>query len=77
MAPTWFKLLMVIAVIVVLFGGRGRISDMMGDFAKGLKSFKNGLKDDEDTASAPKPVDSEPAGLLTPSTADRDTVRAG
>jgi len=32
--------LVVIAVIAVLFGGRGKISDLMGDVAKGVKSFK-------------------------------------
>jgi sec-independent protein translocase protein TatA len=37
--------LVVILVIVLLFG-RGRISDLMGDFAKGINSFKKGLNDD-------------------------------
>jgi sec-independent protein translocase protein TatA len=37
--------IIVIMVIVLLFG-RGRISDMMGDVAKGIKSFKKGLADD-------------------------------
>ncbi|HEY7644109.1 MAG TPA: twin-arginine translocase TatA/TatE family subunit [Hyphomicrobiales bacterium] len=37
--------LIVIMVIVLLFG-RGRISEMMGDVAKGIKSFKKGLADD-------------------------------
>ncbi|HEY2532878.1 MAG TPA: twin-arginine translocase TatA/TatE family subunit [Xanthobacteraceae bacterium] len=45
--------LIVIAVILVVFGGRGRISDMMGDFAKGIKAFKKGMADD-DAESAPK-----------------------
>ena len=35
------------AVALVLFGGRGKISDLMGDFAKGIKSFKKGLADEE------------------------------
>lgn len=38
--------LVVILVIVLLFG-RGRISDLMGDFAKGINSFKKGLNDSE------------------------------
>jgi len=39
----------VVAVIVLLlFGGRGRLSGMMGDAAKGIKAFREGLKGDED-----------------------------
>ncbi|MBU0557659.1 MAG: twin-arginine translocase TatA/TatE family subunit [Alphaproteobacteria bacterium] len=45
-----------VLVIVLLFGG-GRISSLMGDVAKGIKSFKKGLSDDEgETASAAKPA---------------------
>jgi len=43
--------LIVLAVGLLLFGGRGKVSDLMGDFAKGIKSFKKGLADD-DTAPA-------------------------
>jgi len=39
--------LLLIAVILILFGGRGKISDLMGDFAKGIKSFKKGMADEE------------------------------
>ena len=43
--------LVVLAIVLVLFG-RGRVSDIMGEFGKGLKSFKDGIKDDaEETAS--------------------------
>jgi len=49
--------LVVIAVIAVLFGGRGKISDLMGDVAKGVKSFKKGLADDEDAPA--KPIESK------------------
>ncbi len=40
--------LVVLAVVLLLFGGRGKISALMGDFGKGLKSFKQGLKDDDE-----------------------------
>jgi sec-independent protein translocase protein TatA len=43
--------LLVILVVVLLFG-RGKISDLMGDVAKGIKSFKKGLSEDEATAAA-------------------------
>jgi sec-independent protein translocase protein TatA len=39
--------IIVLAVGLLLFGGRGKISDLMGDFAKGIKSFKKGLAEDE------------------------------
>ena len=41
-----FQILIVALVILVLFG-RGRISEMMGDFGKGVKSFRQGLNEDE------------------------------
>jgi sec-independent protein translocase protein TatA len=50
--------LIVIAVVAVLFGGRGKISDLMGDVAKGVKSFKKGLADDDE---APKPIEQHKA----------------
>jgi len=40
------------AVVLLLFGGKGKISDIMGDVAKGIKSFKKGLSDDEGAESA-------------------------
>jgi sec-independent protein translocase protein TatA len=43
--------LLVILVVVLLFG-RGKISDLMGDVAKGIKSFKKGMADDTTEASA-------------------------
>jgi sec-independent protein translocase protein TatA len=41
-----FQILIIALVILVLFG-RGRISDMMGDFGKGVKSFRRNLAEDE------------------------------
>jgi len=39
---------LVVAVIVMLmFGGRGRISDIMGDVARGIRSFRKGLSEDD------------------------------
>jgi sec-independent protein translocase protein TatA len=39
--------IVIVAVVVVLLFGRGKISDLMGDVAKGINSFKKGLKDEE------------------------------
>lgn len=44
-------ILLVLAVAVLLFG-RGKISDLMGDVAKGIRSFKKGLAEDEPAAPA-------------------------
>jgi sec-independent protein translocase protein TatA len=40
------------AVALLLFGGKGKISDLMGDVAKGVKSFKKGLADDDEAKPA-------------------------
>lgn len=45
--------LLVLAIIVLLLFGKGRFSDMMGDVAKGLKSFKKGMSEDEDDHRPP------------------------
>lgn len=45
------------AVLLLLFGGRGKISDVMGDVAKGIKSFKKGLADDDEPRPAARPTD--------------------
>jgi sec-independent protein translocase protein TatA len=39
--------LIVLAVVILMFGGRGKISALMGDFGKGLTSFKKGMKEGE------------------------------
>jgi sec-independent protein translocase protein TatA len=43
--------IIVLAVGLLLFGGRGKISELMGDVAKGIKSFKKGMAEEE-TADA-------------------------
>ena len=60
-----WQLLIIAAVILVLFG-RGKISEMMGDFGKGVKSFKQGMAEDEKAAENPRiegpSHDAKPAG---------------
>jgi len=48
--------LIVGAVFLLLFGGRGKISELMGDFAQGIKAFKKGMSDDQ-TAATPTGAD--------------------
>jgi len=42
--------LIIIALVVLVLFGRGRISEMMGDFGKGIKSFKKGMADEPDSS---------------------------
>ena len=52
MGLSWSHILIVLVLFVLLFG-RGKISELMGDVAQGIKSFKKGMSVDEE---APKPV---------------------
>ena len=45
------------AIALVLFGGRGKVSDLMGDFGKGINSFKKGLT--EHDKEDPKVINAE------------------
>ena len=45
----------VVVVVVLLLFGRSKISELMGDVAQGIKSFKKGMADDEKTADTTKP----------------------
>jgi sec-independent protein translocase protein TatA len=64
--------IVVIAVVLLLFG-RGKISDLMGDVAQGIKAFKKGMQDDEAAAEKPEPVKSIDHNT-TPPTAARSDV---
>jgi sec-independent protein translocase protein TatA len=77
MAPSWFKLVLVIALAFVLFGGRGKISELMGDFAKGIKSFKRGLSDDpEEPDTAAKAIEDRAGDGVEARPASAETLRA-
>ncbi|MBS0254137.1 MAG: twin-arginine translocase TatA/TatE family subunit [Proteobacteria bacterium] len=60
--------LIVLALVVLVLFGRGRISEMMGDFGKGIKSFKEGMADGAATPAAPPPPQqiAPPAESVTP-----------
>ncbi len=44
---------LIVGIIILLLFGKGRFSDMMGDVAKGLKSFKKGMSEDDDKPAEP------------------------
>jgi sec-independent protein translocase protein TatA len=62
-----WHILIVAAVVLLLFGGgRGKISDFMGDFAKGIKNFKKGLADEETPPAPPRPLPKNDDDIKTP-----------
>ena len=46
MTPSTLQLIIVLVIVLLLFG-RNKIPQLMGDIAKGIKSFKSGMKDEE------------------------------
>jgi sec-independent protein translocase protein TatA len=64
-AFAWWHWVILLVVVLVLFGGKGKVSDLMGDVAKGIKSFKKGLADDTaDVAAATKTLDDKAGDAL-------------
>lgn len=50
----------VIAIVALLFGGKGRLSNLMGDAAKGIRAFRDGLKgEDADDKPASRRIDTD------------------
>lgn len=47
---------LIVGILVLLLFGKGRFSDMMGDVAKGIKSFKKGMSEDDDTPKVPPQI---------------------
>jgi len=61
--------LIVIAVVAVVFGGRGKLSGLMGDAAKGIRAFQDGLKGGESDK-----VDETPAKPLPRTETEKDKI---
>ncbi|MCC6479225.1 twin-arginine translocase TatA/TatE family subunit [Sphingorhabdus sp.] len=54
---------LVVGIIILLLFGKGRFSDMMGDVAKGIKSFKKGMAEDDEVKPAPR-IDAAPGATV-------------
>ncbi|MCK9540710.1 MAG: twin-arginine translocase TatA/TatE family subunit [Novosphingobium sp.] len=67
--------LIVLALVVVLLFGRGRISEMMGDFGKGIKSFKQGIADETtDRPATPPPAQISASSVQQPTLNGETTI---
>ena len=51
-----WHILLIVVVGALLFGGRGKISGLMGDTAKGIRAFRDGLKGEDTPEEAKKPL---------------------
>lgn len=69
--------LIVLAVVLVLFGGGGKISRLMGDVGKGLKNFKKSVKEDDDTDSDTTKPEIEAAAPTETPAAEKDRAAKG
>jgi sec-independent protein translocase protein TatA len=74
---------LIVGVVILLLFGKGRFSDMMGDVAKGLKSFKKGMAEDEEATPASRriaeerPIEAQPvppAPAAEPAPAERGSA---
>lgn len=68
----------IVLVVVLLLFGRGRISEIMGDFGKGIKSFKEGINEESGDHRAPTPpaqiASSTPEPTVTPAPTETKTT---
>jgi len=68
--------IVIVAVVIVLLFGRGKISDLMGDVAKGIKSFKSGMAEDDssetETQNDGRTIDHEPGETVAADSAKSD-----
>ena len=65
--------LIVLAVVLLMFGGRGKISSLMGDFGKGLQAFKKGVGTQDETP----PAAGQPGDTAKPISAQTTTSPPG
>ena len=56
----------ILAIVLVLFARPGKISGIMGDFGKGLRNFKSGMKDDSLEAEDVDVIETKPAKKAAP-----------
>jgi sec-independent protein translocase protein TatA len=70
-----WHLLILGLLVLLIFGGRGKLSGIMGDAAKGIKAFKDGMKDDEHKKDDEKTSSSSSPGTLPRTDAEKEALR--
>lgn len=58
--------ILIVAVVVVLLFGRGKISGMMGEVASGIKAFQKGMREEDQPAQANRPIEQANAPAASP-----------
>jgi sec-independent protein translocase protein TatA len=61
----------IVILLVMLLFGRGKVSELMGDVAKGIKSFKKGMAEDDAVAEPPRVITRDPLQPIPPVTPER------
>ena len=64
---------LIVGIVILLLFGKGRFSAMMGDVAKGLKSFKKGMAEDDEIAVPPRRIESDRTVDAAPAERTRST----
>ncbi|WP_207478542.1 twin-arginine translocase TatA/TatE family subunit [Arenibaculum pallidiluteum] len=74
-----WQVILILAVVLIIFGA-GKLPNVMGDLAKGMKNFKAGLKDEDEPAAKPKVIEHEApatASTVAPASPAAGTVAVG
>lgn len=70
MQPGIWQIIIIAVLALLLFGGRGKLSGLMGDAAKGIRAFRDGLKGEDDTPEQPR------AGQLPRTDAEKEDLKS-
>ncbi len=68
--------IIILVAVVVIFGGRGKISGLMGDAAKGIKAFRDGLKEEDKPAPPVSPTMIQPTPVTQVTTPEREDIKS-
>jgi sec-independent protein translocase protein TatA len=68
--------LIVLVVVLVLFGGRGKIPSLMGDVAKGIKSFKSNMKEQTEETNDDKKIEADSPAAPSPVQDEHTTAKS-
>ncbi len=68
-----FWQILIIAIVIILLFGAGKIPRLMGDLASGIKNFKKGINEDDTDTTESKTIDHEPAETVTSNKAEEKT----